>query len=91
MPHRSAETATYPGEMTKVEITIPEDLLWKIDRAASRADETREGFLRRIVEEAVAEDGAQLRKELEDLLDSHQVDLGGKTAAQLVREGRDSR
>ncbi len=91
MPHRSTETATYPGEMARVEITVPEDLLWKIDRAAHRAGETSEGFLCRTVEEAVAEDGVRLRKEMEDLLDSHQADLGGKTAAELVREGRDNR
>jgi metal-responsive CopG/Arc/MetJ family transcriptional regulator len=77
--------------MAKFEIDIPADLIWKVDRAAHRANETREGFLRRVVEEAVAEDGARLRQEMEDLLDSHQADLGGKTAAELVREGRDNR
>ena len=35
MPHRSAETATYPGEMAKVELDIPEDLVDEIDRVAS--------------------------------------------------------
>jgi len=91
MLNRSAETATYPGEMAKVEISIPEDLLWQIDDFAARADETREGFVRRIVEEEVDRCHARLRKELEELLDSHPLDLGGKTAAELIREGRDNR
>jgi hypothetical protein len=77
--------------VARIEINLPDNLLWQIDRAASHVDETREGFLRRIVEEAVAEDGARLRKEMEDLLDSHPLDLGGKTAAELIRESRDSR
>jgi hypothetical protein len=91
MLHRSAETASYPGEMAKLEISIADETVWQIDRAASRAEETREAFLRRIVEEAVVEDGTLLRRELEELWDSHSIDLGGKTAAELIREGRDSR
>jgi hypothetical protein len=91
MPHRSAETATYPGEMAKVEIAFPEDILRQIDEAADRAEESRDAFLRRSIEEEVVRNQARLRKELQDLWDSHTVDLGGKTAAELVRESRDSR
>ena len=36
------------------------------------------------------ESNAQLRKELEELLEPP-LDLGGRTAAELVREGRDTR
>lgn len=91
MPHRSAEIATYPGEMAKVELDIPDDLLEHVDDYASRADETREEFLRRIIAAEVDRCHEKLRKEIEDLLDSHPLDLGGKTAAELIREGRDSR
>jgi hypothetical protein len=91
MPHRSAETATYAGEMAKVEIEFPDDILRQIDEAAARTDESRDAFLRRSIEEEVVRNQARLRKELQDLWDSHTVDLGGKTAAELVRESRDSR
>jgi hypothetical protein len=91
MPHRSAETATYAGEMAKVEIEFPDDILRQIDEAADRAEESRDAFLRRSIEEEVVRNQARLRKELQDLWGSHTVDLGGKTAAELVRESRDSR
>jgi hypothetical protein len=91
MPHRSAETATYPGEMAKVELEISEDLLEWVDDYAGRAGEARDVFLRRTIEEEIARCHARLRKEIEELLDSHPLDLGGKTAAELIREGRDSR
>ena len=91
MPHRSAETATYPGEMTKVEIDMSEDLLEWVDDYAGRAGETRDEFLRRVITEEIDHCHARLRKEIEELLDSHPLDLGGKTAAELIREGRDSR
>jgi hypothetical protein len=91
MSHRSAETATYPGEMAKFELSLSEDLLDQVELAAERAGETCDEFLRRIAEREVEESNARLRKELEDLWASHPIDLGGKTAAELIREGRDSR
>ena len=91
MPHRSVETATYAGEMAKVEIAFPDDILRQIDEAADRAGESRDAFMRRSIDEEVVRNQARLRKELRDLWDSHTVDLGGKTAAELVRESRDSR
>lgn len=91
MLHRSAETPPYPGEMAKVEIEFPDDFLRQIDDAANRAKESREDFLRRSVEEEVGRNQARLRKELEDLLEGVEFDLGGKTAAELIREGRDNR
>jgi predicted transcriptional regulator len=77
--------------MAKVELAFPDDVLRQIDEAAARAEENRDAFLRRSIEEEVARNQARLRKELRDLWDSHTVDLGGKTAAELVRESRDSR
>lgn len=91
MLHRSAETATYPGDMAKVEINLPDDLLRQIDEAADRAGESREIFLRRSVEEGVARSQAGLRKELEGLLGGVEFDLGGKTAAEWIRHDRDHR
>jgi hypothetical protein len=91
MLNRSAEIATYPGEMAKLEFSLSEDLLDQIDLAAERAGETRDEFLRRIAEREVEESNARLRTELEDLWASHPIDLGGRTAAELIREDRDHR
>jgi hypothetical protein len=84
MPHRSAA-------MAKIELDLPEDLLHHVEDYAGRAGVTREEFLRRIIEEEIDRCHARLRKEIEDLLDSHPLDLGRKTGAELVRESRDSR
>ena len=91
MPNRSANTATYGEDVAKIELNLPDDLLWQIDEAADRAGESRNDFLRRSVEDEVRRNQAQLRKELEELWASHPIDLGGRTAAELIREGRDSR
>jgi hypothetical protein len=91
MLNRSAKTATYGESVAKIEITLPEDLLPQIDEAAERAGESRDVFLCRSVEEEVGRSQAQFRKELEELWAKHPIDLGGRTAAELIREGRDSR
>jgi hypothetical protein len=91
MPHRSAETATYPGEMARIELDLPDDLLGHVDDYASRAGETRDEFLRRITAEEIVRCHARLRKELEALLDGVEFDFGGKTAAEWIRYDRDHR
>jgi hypothetical protein len=53
MPHRSAETATYPGEMAKFELELPDDLLEFVDGYAHNAEESRDEFLRRIIAEEI--------------------------------------
>ena len=88
MPHRSAETATYPGEMAKVEIQLSDDLLGRIDRAADRVKEGREDFLRRAVEREVVVNEAHSRSELEEMLGPPEP-MGGN-AAELIREMRDN-
>lgn len=89
MPHRSAETATYPGEMAKVELNLPDDLLRQIDEAAGRAGETRDQFLGRSVEKEVRRNQAEFRKELEEMLPNpiH----GGGGSAEWLRWDRDHR
>jgi hypothetical protein len=91
MPNRSANPATYGEDVAKIELALADDLLEKIDEVARRAGETRDEFLLRVVEAAVEESNARLRVRLEAWLDDHPLDLGGKTAAELIREGRDSR
>jgi hypothetical protein len=89
MLHRSAETATYPGDMAKVELNLPDDLLRRIDRAADRAGETREEFLQRMAQQGVAESKARFRKEMEEMLPTP-IHGGGGTA-EWLRWDRDHR
>ena len=88
MLHRSAETASYAGEMAKVEINLPDDLLREIDRGADRVGETRDEFLQRIAEREVDRIDWQLRKELEQMVGPPRP-MGGN-AAQIIREMRDN-
>lgn len=89
MLHRSAETATYPGDMAKFEISLPDDLLRRIDRAADREGETREEFLRRVAGEGVEESNARFRKKMEEMLPGP-IHGGGGTA-EWLRWDRDHR
>ena len=91
MPILSVGNTVYPEDVPKVLISMPEDLLRQVDEAAQTRGETRSGFIQRIAEHEIVESNAQLRKELEELFDSHTIDLGGSTAAELVRSGRDHR
>ena len=91
MPHRSAETATYPGEMARFEIELPDDLVDEIDRVAARTDETRNQLILRIAADEVDRSHAEMRAAFEELWEKYPLDLGGKTAAEVVREGRDKR
>ncbi len=91
MLNRSAKSATYSEDVAKIEITFPDDLLRQVDDSAARAGETREEFLRRIIEEEIGRLHARLREELEELLDGVEFDLGGKSAAEWIRYDRDHR
>jgi membrane carboxypeptidase/penicillin-binding protein PbpC len=74
--------------MAKVEIELPEDFVDRVDRAAKRAEETRDEFLRRAVEREVVANEARFRKELEEMLGPPEP-MGGN-AAELIREMRDN-
>jgi oligoribonuclease (3'-5' exoribonuclease) len=91
MPLLTVGNTVYPEDVPKVLISMPEDLLRQLDEAAQTRGETRSGFIQRITEHEIVESNAQLRKELEELFASHSVDLGGNSAAELVRQGRDHR
>ncbi len=91
MPHRSAETATYAGAMARIELDLPEDLLDHVDGYAHNAEESRDEFLRRTIAETIDRCHEELREEIDELFDSHPLDLGGRSAAELIREDRDHR
>ena len=89
MPVLAAGNTIYTHPVAKVMISIPDALLERIDVFAKSAGETRSGFLQRLSEEAIAEDDAARRREIEELL-GPPVNLGGN-AAELLRQSRDSR
>ena len=77
--------------MAKVMISIPDDLLERLDAHAQSAGETRSGFLRQLAErELGAADGGR-RQQVERLLDLLSAEPLGGNAAQIIREARDSR
>jgi metal-responsive CopG/Arc/MetJ family transcriptional regulator len=72
-------------------ISIPDKLLERIDAHVEAAHETRSGFLQRVAERVLDHADAGTRDELDRLLDElHPIDFGGISAAQLIREDRES-
>jgi HicB-like antitoxin of HicAB toxin-antitoxin system len=78
----------YTPPVAKVMISIPDNLLERLDAQARANRETRSGFLRRLVEQEMSAEGSNRRKEFEDLL-GPPVNMGGNTA-RLIREDRES-
>lgn len=78
----------YTDPVAKVMISIPDSLLERLDAHARAHRETRSGLLRRLVEQEIAVESTNRRKEFEDLL-GPPVNMGGD-AAKLIREDRES-
>lgn len=78
----------YTGPVAKVMISIPDDLLERLDAQVQANRETRSGYLRRLVEQEISAENISRHKEFEDLL-GPPVNLGGN-AARLIREDRES-
>jgi metal-responsive CopG/Arc/MetJ family transcriptional regulator len=70
-------------------ISIPDDLLERLDAQARANRETRSGFLRRLAERELEVARAKEREELKELLDKATAPMGGE-AARLIREDRES-
>jgi len=75
--------------MAKVMISIPDDLLERLDAMAEANHESRSGFLRRLAERELAADEDRRRAEVERLLDLATAPMGGD-AVKLIREDRES-
>ena len=88
MPAQPLGNTVYTHPVAKVMISIPDDLLERLDAQASASRETRSGFLRRLAERELRACGDSRRKQLEDLL-GPPVHMGGD-AAKLIREDRES-
>lgn len=82
----AAGNTVYPWGVAKVLISIPDQLLRRLDEAAGRAGETRSGFVQRIAEREIAEGNARLRKELEDLFEP--LPPAGGESGRWMREDR---
>jgi metal-responsive CopG/Arc/MetJ family transcriptional regulator len=76
--------------MAKVLISIPDQLLERVDAHASANGETRSGFLQRLAVRELDTDEERRRQEVIELLDSLDIDLGGRSAAEVIREDRES-
>jgi metal-responsive CopG/Arc/MetJ family transcriptional regulator len=76
--------------VAKVMISIPDDLLRRIDALTEAGGETRSGFLQRLAERELQAADTREDEEIGRMLDSLNIDLGGKSAAQLIREDRES-
>jgi hypothetical protein len=88
MPVLTVGNTVYPLDVAKVLISLPDDLLRRIDEYAQRAAETRSGFLQRLAESEIAADNARRTKEFEELLGPPLPP--GTDAARMIREERDS-
>ncbi len=84
----SSGNTVYTHPVAKVMISMPDDLLDRLDAQARANRETRSGFLRRLAERELEPGEDMRRKEIEDLL-GPPLRMGGN-AAKLIREDRES-
>jgi metal-responsive CopG/Arc/MetJ family transcriptional regulator len=79
--------------MAKVLVSIPDELLERIDARAKALGETRSGYLRQLAERDLPSD-EQRRAEVKRLLGlvlAHGEGKPMRDAAEMIREDRDSR
>jgi len=77
--------------MAKVMISIPDALLERIAAHVASTGETRSGFLQRLAEAELNADDARQHQRWKEMLEAiGPLDLGGKSAAELIREDRES-
>jgi hypothetical protein len=84
----TAGNTVYTHPVAKVMISLPDNLLERLDAHARARRETRSGLLRRLAERELSTEGTRRRREFEAML-GPPVDLGGD-AAKLIREDRES-
>ena len=88
MTTTALSNTVYTHPVAKVMISIPDNLLERLDAQARANRETRSGLLRRLVEREISVENADRRREFEDLL-GPPINMGGD-AARLIREDRES-
>jgi hypothetical protein len=91
MTTTTLSNTVYTHSVAKVMISVPDDLLERIDAQAQANQETRSGYLRRLAERELKADQDQQHQELVELLGRVTVRGGmGGDAARLIREDRES-
>lgn len=94
MPVQAVGNTVYTHPVAKVMISIPDELLERVDSHASAAAETRSGFLQRLAERELEAADTRKREEVERLLDQIRIEISPDDprvdAAQLIREDRES-
>jgi len=90
MPVLTVGNTIYTRPVAKVMISVPDELLKRIDACARGIGETRSGFLQRLAERELEVAERRDDEEVNRLLDSVRLDLGGADIAQLIREDRES-
>jgi metal-responsive CopG/Arc/MetJ family transcriptional regulator len=90
MPTLTAGNTVYTHPVAKVMISIPDDLLERLDAQARRGQETRSGFLQRLAERELEMATQSDDEEVARLLDSLHIDFGGADIVQVIREDRES-
>jgi metal-responsive CopG/Arc/MetJ family transcriptional regulator len=75
--------------MAKVMISMPDDLLARIDAQVKAEHATRSEFLRRLAERELAQEHRQRRQRIEALLGPATGKFGGD-GTKLIREDRES-
>jgi hypothetical protein len=91
MPVLTSSNTVYTNPVAKVMISIPDKLLARLDARARETSETRSGFLQRLAERELERAERHDREEIERLLGQiRPIDFGGVSAAQLIREDRES-
>lgn len=90
----TAGNTVYTHPVAKVMISFPDQLLERLDLRAKEEGKTRSGFLQRLVERDVqaAEEcqGEEIRDLLRQIASLEPGDESRVSAAQLVREDRES-
>jgi metal-responsive CopG/Arc/MetJ family transcriptional regulator len=89
MTTKAFGNTVYTVPVAKVMISIPDDLLARLDALARERHETRSGLLQRLAERELQAGVENRRKEVERLLNLATAPMGGE-AAKLVREDRES-
>jgi hypothetical protein len=80
----------YTHPVAKVMISFPEELLARLDGRAREIGETRSGLLQRLAERELAARSEREDEEIGQLLDSLNLDFGGRDVTELIREDRES-
>jgi hypothetical protein len=90
MPVLTVGNTIYTRPVAKVMISVPDELLKRIDARVRGAGETRSGFLQRLAERELEAAERRDDEEVIRLLDSLDIDLGGADIVQVLREDRES-